>query len=208
MISKILVALFILVLLLIVMLLYFFISDEKKRNILSENNNGSLDEQSDGDSDAEPETLYNEAPIHWLKLPYKRSMMPNIIHPNDDSVIYKNIVIVEHSFAFQKILSDYLGDEFNLFFFDDGQDWIEHVKSSNNNLIHPDLFILSDHCNIISGIQLFRIHKRHNPSYLAIPHIITSTNLSFYVDDDYYFVGKPFDKEYLLKIVHKAIKSD
>ena len=206
MISKILVALFILVLLLIVMLLYFFISDEKKRNMLSENNNGSLDEQSD--SEAEPETLYNEAPIHWLKLPYKRAMMPNIIHPNDDSVIYKNIVIVEHSFAFQKILSDYLGDEFNLFFFDDGQDWIEHVKSSNNNLIHPDLFILSDHCNIISGIQLFRIHKRHNQSYLAIPHIITSTNLSFYVDDDYYFVGKPFDKEYLLKIVHKAIKSD
>ena len=108
MISKILVALFILVLLLIVMLLYFFISDEKKRNILSENNNGSLDEQSD--SDAEPETLYNEAPIHWLKLPYKRAMMPNIIHPNDDSTIYKNIVILEHSFAFQKILIDYVGD--------------------------------------------------------------------------------------------------
>ena len=205
MISKILVALFILVLLLIVMLLYFFISDEKKRNILSDNKNGASDDQ--GDSDVEPETLYNEAPIHWLKLPYKRVMMPNIIHPNDDSVIYKNIVIVEHSFAFQKILSDYLGNEFNLFFFDDGQDWIEHVKSSSNDLIHPDLFILSDHCNIISGIQLFRIHKRHNPSYLAIPHIITSTNLSFYVDDDYYFVGKPFDKEYLLKIVYKAISS-
>lgn len=202
MISKILVALFILVLLLIVMLLYFFISDEKKRKILSKNKNELLDNQDD------PETLYNEAPIHWLKLPYKKTMMPNIIHTNNDSVIYKNIVIIEHSFAFQKILSDYLGNEFNLFFFDDGQDWIDYVKSSNNDLIHPDLFILSDHCNIISGIQLFRIHKRHNQSYLAIPHIITSTNLSFYIDDDYYFVSKPFDKDYLLKIVHKAIKSD
>lgn len=202
MISKILVALFILVLLLIVMLLYFFISDEKKRKILSKNKNELLDNQDD------PETLYNEAPIHWLKLPYKKAMMPNIIHTNNDSVIYKNIVIIEHSFAFQKILSDYLGNEFNLFFFDDGQDWIDYVKSSNNDLIHPDLFILSDHCNIISGIQLFRIHKRHNQSYLAIPHIITSTNLSFYIDDDYYFVSKPFDKDYLLKIVHKAIKSD
>ena len=206
MISKILVALFILVLLLIVMLLYFFISDEKKRKLFD--NNSSFDNQCNGDSDAEPETLYNEAPIIWLKLPYKKARMPDIIHINNDSIIYKNIVIVEHSFAFQKILSEYLGDKFNLFFFDDGQDWIEHVKSANSNLIHPDLFILSDHCNIISGIQLFRIHKRHNPSYFAIPHIITSTNLSFYVDDDYYFVGKPFDKEYLLKIVHKAIKLD
>ena len=204
MISKILVALFILVLLLIVMLLYFFISDEKKRKLFD--NNSSFDNQND--SDDEPETLYNEAPIIWLKLPYKKARMPDIIHINNDSIIYKNIVIVEHSFAFQKILSEYLGDKFNLFFFDDGQDWIEHVKSADSNLIHPDLFILSDHCNIISGIQLFRIHKRHNPSYFAIPHIITSTNLSFYVDDDYYFVGKPFDKEYLLKIVHKAIKLD
>ena len=206
MISKILVALFILVLLLIVMLLYFFISDEKKRKLFD--NNSSFDNQGDGDGDAEPETLYNEAPIIWLKLPYKKERMPDIIHINNDSIIYKNIVIVEHSFAFQKILSEYLGDKFNLFFFDDGQDWIEHVKSANSNLIHPDLFILSDHCNIISGIQLFRIHKRHNPSYLAIPHIITSTNLSFYVDDDYYFVSKPFDKEYLLKIINKAIKLD
>ena len=204
MISKILVALFILVLLLIVMLLYFFISDEKKRKLFD--NNSSFDNQ--GDTEHEPETLYNEAPIIWLKLPYKKARMPDIIHINNDSIIYKNIVIVEHSFAFQKILSEYLGDKFNLFFFDDGQDWIEHVKSADSNLIHPDLFILSDHCNIISGIQLFRIHKRHNPSYLAIPHIITSTNLSFYVDDDYYFVSKPFDKEYLLKIINKAIKLD
>lgn len=146
------------------------------------------------------ETIYNESPIQWLRLDYNKVVLPHYIH-NENG---KNIVIIEPSLVFQRIYFDLLKDKYNLYFFDDGQTFVDAYKNKQFTII-PNLFILSNHCNIVNGVHLYRLHQKHKIEFKDVPHIITSTNKMFHVDGDYLFIGKPFDNEFMLKQIEKVL---
>lgn len=146
------------------------------------------------------ETIYNESPIQWLRLDYNKVVLPHYIQ-NENG---KNIVIIEPSLVFQRIYFDLLKDKYNLYFFDDGQTFVDAYKNKQFTLI-PNLFILSNHCNIVNGVHLYRLHQKHKIEFKDVPHIITSTNKMFHVDGDYLFIGKPFDNEFMLKQIEKVL---
>ena len=122
------------------------------------------------------ETIYNESPIQWLRLDYNKVVLPHYL----------------------------LKDKYNLYFFDDGQTFVDAYKNKQFTII-PNLFILSNHCNIVNGVHLYRLHQKHKIEFKDVPHIITSTNKMFHVDGDYLFIGKPFDNEFMLKQIEKVL---
>jgi len=81
---------------------------------------------------------------------------------------------------------------------------VDAYKNKQFTII-PNLFILSNHCNIVNGVHLYRLHQKHKIEFKDIPHIITSTNKMFHVDGDYLFIGKPFDNEFMLKQIEKVL---
>lgn len=143
-------------------------------------------------------TIYNEPPIEWHDKKYDLKSLPHHINKNNN----KNIIIVEQSVAYQKILLDILKDKYNLYFFLDGIDFINYCQNTaENELVQPHLFLLSDHCDIISGVALYQIHQDKHPLYKNIPHIITTANPLFYIDGDYQVIIKPFTLDYLTQLI-------
>lgn len=144
------------------------------------------------------ETVYNEPPIEWLNKRYDLKSLPH----HTPQKHKKNIIVVEQSVAYQKVFFDILKNKYNLYFFLDGIDFINYCKNTpEHELIQPHLFLLSDHCDIVSGVALYKIHQDKHPIYKNTPHIITTVNPLFYIDGNYQVIIKPFTTDYLSQLV-------
>ena len=161
-------------------------------------NNKLEENQIQYDEFTQQDTIYNESPINWELQEYKKETLD--FHFLGDNK--KNIIIIEQSLPYQKIFFDLLKDEYNLYFFEDGLFFAEYYKK--NLTLDIDLFIISEHCQIINGIVLYQIHKKHDV-FNKIPHIMTSVNKNHYTEEKYSILIKPFTNEYALKIIKKAM---
>lgn len=147
------------------------------------------------DTNSTGEAIYNTSPVNWEKINYKNPIVENKI--NND--LYKNIVIIESNLIIKKQLNDILSDgEFNLYFFDNGNDFLE-----SNIKIVPNMIIASDDLKIINGIKLFNILNKEE-KYKETKFVILTINNKFYLGTLDGMILKPLDKE-LVKISIKNL---
>lgn len=149
----------------------------------------------------EKDTVYNESPVQWKNSNYKKLTLSYQTNKRQD---LKTIIIIEPNPVFQQIFKTLLSEHYNLYFYEDGNDFVNAFKEYRFNNTFIDLFIASEDCNHINGLTLYHINQGTD-IFKNTGFILTTTNNNHYAQGNYFILIKPFDKDFFLKLVQNAI---
>lgn len=130
--------------------------------------------------------------------------MENLISDNKN----KNILIVDDSHLFRKIIINNIGTVFEKFKFVEAKDGLDALEKLSENQI--DLIILDINMPRMTGIEFLK-ERRKNAEYSQIPIIVLTTEKEketmgkAYLEGAAVYLNKPFKPEELIKVIKTMV---